>query len=308
VEDLLDLPPPRADNKLRGASLFSIPFLMWVVDNFATSRVCTPRTQRVMHFDDPGGHSIHSSVYVRGTTDISKIPSWRFFEKVVSVEPPSAKFGLVVVITEQEDLRHGIQDCLNKPGLELLVFYLTAETDALGHGNGVIVNVVEKTVLRVEPNGAWDPQRRNESLETQQFDDIMTLLEKGMQYICAELFPGYKCLSFSDVEVCPTYLGLHQIQQQSSRTGMGYCAAWSQFLLTTQILNPDYSFEDLTDAIVRANSPASLKRLIRRFVDYVDLVIQTHRPDVWQRYLQEIAVYYPQEYNRYLSIESPSSS
>jgi hypothetical protein len=302
VEDVLDLPKAQAEHKILGAAIFSIPFLMYVVDHFATNRVCVPKAKHARHWDIEEGVSVQTHVYVAGTKTEEETAYLKQHYHVVETRPSGPPSNVTVVIMEHEELRLAIYNCLENRDLEIMVLYLTGVVGTEAHANGVVVNTLQRTVMRVEPNGQWDHRRRSLGAEEEAHDDLMNMLEEGTTHICGELFPGYKCIQYSDVETCPRYLGLQDIQQHSTAGG-GYCAAWSQFLLTTQILNPDYTFDELTDAIVKRTSPKGLKVLIRRFVDYVDLVMQAHRPDVWDQYLKEIGLHKPEEFQRYISPE-----
>jgi hypothetical protein len=145
-----------------------------------------------------------------------------------------------------------------------------------GHANGVIIDTKKETVMRMEPNG---------SQEAVQMGDVDTVLNYGLDYICEVLFPTYKCLQFDDQVSCPAYLG-PQYKQQHSTHGAGYCVAWSDYLLTTQMLNPDRSFDQLTHAVIERYDALGLRTLIRRFIDYEDQVVEMYRPDIWSVYTE----------------------
>jgi hypothetical protein len=255
--------------------MFSIPFLMYAVEHFSEGRACVPKTQQFL--------DSHIRVFGIDSRDLDEVMRE---ERVVRVITLDNLLDPLVLITEQEDFLPGLEDCKSS---ELIVVRLAATSGRYGqaHANGVVINTVQQTVLRVEPNGYVDLALLNDPTYT----EIQRLLEIGMDYIC-NLFAGYRCLRWG--ESCPKYLGPQQKQKGSTHAdGGGYCAAWADYMLLTQILNPDIAYERLAAAVYHRNSEQSLKRLIRRFMDFVDKTIEHHRPDVWEEYLKSVKEHFP---------------
>jgi hypothetical protein len=183
--------------------------------------------------------------------------------------------GQYIAVVESKFLVPRIKQCLSKDIIFLLMSAIVVG-EGFGHANGVLVNNRLKTVTRIEPNGA--------AAELDETDPINLLMKVGMKYICGHRFPNYTCVNLEDA-YCPRNFGV-QYKQAPARHGGGYCVAWTAYMLLTQMLNPDYTVLELSDAVTDIYNGLQLKTLIRRFIDFMDDYIKKYRKDLWIKHLE----------------------
>jgi hypothetical protein len=164
-------------------------------------------------------------------------------------------FGSTFPIAVPRNLYHAVESCI-AGGKQLVLFSLMIlgyGKSGVGHQNALVIDVVNKTIERFEPNGSVDKGGSSSHV-----DKIMRNI------FVKQYFPSFTYIA--PLDYCP-HFGPQQIQHRE-KVG-GYCVTYSTMYLHMRMIDPEISREKIV-SLLSEGGPKQILDRVKKYQQKID--------------------------------------